>query len=187
MRRNVVSGKQARAARGDEPDAEDEGEGEGDAAGEEEEEEEEEGEGDAEGDDAAQEVTVLEEEPKKKKKKKPKPHPQDIIKKLWSNYDPEYHGKITQILPDAVPTTTKLPTKPKISENAADSYKEARMRCEHAVKMIIAECIATNQKYTDPHFDLERDLKLTQARNCLNGLTGENEFSPSDVKRVTVR
>lgn len=173
----------------DEGDNDGQGEAAQEQTPEEENNQEEGGEGEAAAEGEA-EVAMLEQqqagEEAPKKKKKPKKHPQALIKQIWSNYDPEYHGKITQILPDPVPTTTKLSTKPKLSENASESYKEACTRCERAVKMIIAECIALNQKYTDPHFDLERDLKLTRNRDCLNGLTGEDEYFPSDVKRVTV-
>ena len=122
-----------------------------------------------------------------RKKKKPKKHPQDALKQLWKNYDPEYHGKITQILPDPVPTYTALPTQPKLSQNASESYKAARDRCERDVNLIITECRAINQKYTDVHFDLERDLKVTWQRNCIKGLVEDGtSYDPADVKRVTV-
>lgn len=122
------------------------------------------------------------------KKKKPKLHPQEAIKKAWKVFDPEYLGKVTKILPDAVPTPSESKTKPSKSLNAAESYKQARTACEHAVKMIIAECLATNQKYTDFHFDLESDLKVTGRRDCLDGLSQpeDDRNFPSDVKRLTV-
>lgn len=122
------------------------------------------------------------------KKKKKKIHPQDAVKQLWKNYDPEYHGKVTRILPEPVPTDTADKTKPQKSLNAAESYKAAKTACEHAVRMIIGECIATNQKYTDIHFDLESDLKVTRRRDCIDGLTQDEDDrdDPSDVKRIAV-
>lgn len=122
------------------------------------------------------------------KKKKKKTHPQDAVRQLWKNYDPEYHGKVTQILPDPVPTEAASKTKPQKSLNAAESYKDARTACEHAVRMIIGECIATNQKYTDIHFDLEADLKVNRRRDCIDALIQDDDDrdTPSDVKRVAV-
>ena len=123
-----------------------------------------------------------------RKSKKPKPHPQERVRRLWKSFAPEYLGKITKVLPDPVPTAASLGTRASKSQNAAESYQEARTQCEHAVRMIIAECIAVNQKYTDVHFDLEADLKVTRLRNCIDGLvqSDDDRDTPSDVKRVTV-
>lgn len=50
------------------------------------------------------------------------------------------------------------------------------------------ECKRTNQKYTDPYFDIELDLK-TGRRDFLDGLgqdVDDNNFRPRGVKRVAV-
>lgn len=122
-----------------------------------------------------------------KKKKKPKLHPQERINKLWKNYDPEYLGKVTRILPEPVPASTASKSTAPKSQNAAESYREARAHCEQSVRKIIDECQAVNQKYTDVHFDLERDLKVTMKRDCIDGLVQDDEDrdTPDDVKRVT--
>lgn len=122
-----------------------------------------------------------------KKKKKSKLHPQERIDKLWKNFDPEYLGKATRILPEPIPTSTTKKSKAPKSQNAAESYREARAQCEQSVRKIIDECLIVNQKYTDVHFDLERDLKVTQKRDCIDGLVQDDDDkdNPTDVKRVT--
>jgi len=49
------------------------------------------------------------------------------------------------------------------------SYDEAAAVCRAKVAKIVKECRRVNQKYRDPHFDLELDLKLNR-RDCLDGL-----------------
>jgi hypothetical protein len=49
------------------------------------------------------------------------------------------------------------------------SYEEAAALCKAKVEKIVKECRRINQKYRDPHFDLEFDLKLGR-RDCLEPL-----------------
>lgn len=49
------------------------------------------------------------------------------------------------------------------------SYEEAAGLCRAKVEKIVRECRRINQKYRDPHFDLEFDLKMDRG-DCLNGL-----------------
>lgn len=123
------------------------------------------------------------------KKKRPTAHPQKSISRLWRTFNPEYLGKVTRILPD---TSAASATSSNFhrSQNWAESYIQARAACEERVRKIVEECNALNQKYSDVHFDLERDLKITQKRDCLDGLIQQEEGArdiPGDVKRVTVR
>lgn len=126
--------------------------------------------------------------------KKPEAHPQERLDKFWNVFEPEYLGKITRILP-----TTLIESTPATSKSAGDrshrysqSYAQARERCVRDVKRIVRECRSHNKKYTDTHFDIERDLKITRRRDCLDGLydTTHNgggntsRASPTDVKRV---
>ncbi|KAK5942090.1 hypothetical protein PMZ80_006043 [Knufia obscura] len=126
--------------------------------------------------------------------KKSDPHPQEKLEKFWNVFEPEYLGKITRILP-----TTLIESTPATSKQAGDkshrastSYSEARARCIRDVKRIIRECRTHNKKYTDTHFDIERDLKITRRRDCLDGLYNTTNSShqvsdrstPTDVKRV---
>lgn len=123
--------------------------------------------------------------------KKPKPHPQDKMTKFWTNFDPEYTGQITRILPDRITEKGLLATKleGETAHRAVTSYENARDACIRDVKRIIKECRQANQRYTDSRWDVERDLKITRMRDCLNGLGGEDDEDkgyPADAKRVTV-
>lgn len=124
-----------------------------------------------------------------KKKKKPV-HPQESIKKFWKNYEPEYEGKVVQLLPDPIPLAASSKVRLQTSQNSRQSYEEARAACIQDVERIVQECLMVNQKYTDPHFDIERDLKITMQRNCFTSLTRDDDNDdvtlPADVKRVTV-
>ncbi|KAK5087023.1 hypothetical protein LTR05_004194 [Lithohypha guttulata] len=137
--------------------------------------------------DSGSEAPLADERPdtQGKKKNKPKLHPQERINQLWANFGPEHLGKITKILPDTVPSVDQT-RKPKGSLNATNTYNEARSRCEDAVKRIVAECIASNTKYSDL-FNIEADLKVNRRRDFLDGLLQDpdNRFEPSDVKRVS--
>lgn len=126
--------------------------------------------------------------------KKPDPHPQEKLENFWNVFEPEFLGKITRILP-----TSLIESTPATSKSAGDrshqscqSYAQARDRCVRDVKRIVRECRAHNKRYTDTHFDIERDLKITRRRDCLDGLyntthSGSGNASrttPTDVKRV---
>jgi len=132
---------------------------------------------------------VNDEAAKKKAAKKAKQHPQKIINQLWKNYDPVYLGRVTKVLPDSVPVATTPKSQPQKSHHTSGSYQEARAQCERDVQRIITECRALNQKYSDVHFDIERDLKVNGNRDCLDGLVVDEQetYWPQDVKRVTVR
>ncbi|EXJ83853.1 hypothetical protein A1O1_07481 [Capronia coronata CBS 617.96] len=120
--------------------------------------------------------------------KKEKPHPQQKMKKFWTNFDPEYVGKVTRVLPERIgesDLTAKLLGE--TAHRALQSYEKAKEACVRDVKRIIQECRAANQKYTDSHWDIERDLKITRVRDCLDGLVGDADDKqyPADAKRVT--
>ncbi|KAI1428675.1 hypothetical protein F5Y12DRAFT_682579 [Xylaria sp. FL1777] len=69
------------------------------------------------------------------------------------------------------------------------SYDEAAAVCKAKVAKIVKECRRVNQKYRDPHFDLELDLKWG-VRDTLESLCNakekqpESSFHPKSVKRV---
>lgn len=74
-------------------------------------------------------------------------------------------------------------------ESAQTSYENARELCIAKVKKIVAECRRLNQKYRDPHFDLEFDLKFGR-RDCLDALwNGKGRVSPlqSSLKPLAVK
>lgn len=72
-------------------------------------------------------------------------------------------------------------------ENAVASYEEAAAICKEKVAKIVRECRRVNQKYRDPHFDIEFDLKW-DIKDCLTMLGDttnvDSGFQPCSVKRV---
>ncbi|KAK5077010.1 hypothetical protein LTR64_005511 [Lithohypha guttulata] len=126
--------------------------------------------------------------------KKPELHPQEKLDQFWNVFEPEYLGKINRILPSSL-----IESSPAASKQAGDrshkafrSHEEAKARCIRDVKRIIRECRTHNKRYTDTHFDIERDLKITRRRDCLDGLYNystagggnPDKTAPTDVKRV---
>lgn len=116
--------------------------------------------------------------------------PQETIKQFWNQFNTKNPGKVFTILPDnpyARSKAAQQPTGVIQSSAAVRSYEQAKRECQVAVERIVKECERINQKYSDPHFDIEFDLK-TGKRNCLDGLGEENmEMRPRGVRRVTVR
>ena len=122
---------------------------------------------------------------------KPKTHPQEKLTKFWKNFEPEYQGKITQILPESLTNHNadkKALSEPQHSSRASNSYEDARSECIRAVERIRKECEEQNVRFSDPHFDIEDDIKISNRRDCLGGLVPDiYPFTvPGDVKRVPV-
>ena len=63
------------------------------------------------------------------------------------------------------------------ARNAAESYEAAANECREAIARIRRECIRTNEKFTDPDFDIEGD-EFT--RNCLQGLVRPGDDTADD-------
>jgi hypothetical protein len=116
--------------------------------------------------------------------------PQDTVKQFWEQFNTKYPGKVFTVLPDNPYARSKAAQLPKgiiQGHDAVKSYEQAKAECVVAVERVVRECERINQKYTDPHFDIEFDLK-TGKRNYLDGLNERNtEMRPKGVKRVTVR
>jgi len=116
--------------------------------------------------------------------------PQETVKQFWERFNTKYPGKVFTVLPDNPYARTRAARMPKgvvQGQDEVKSYEQARKECQRAVDRIVKECNRVNQKYTDPHFDIEFDLKSGR-RDCLDGLNGTNdELRPKGVKRVTVR
>ncbi|KLJ11642.1 hypothetical protein EMPG_13182 [Blastomyces silverae] len=112
--------------------------------------------------------------------------PQKLVDTFWKSFNSKFPGRVLQALPQG---PDKAPPQPVSnvahSQIALDSYDRAKIECETAVNRIVKQCLRINQKYTDPHFDIETDLKFGR-RNCLDGLQGVNDWvRPKGVKRVT--
>jgi hypothetical protein len=122
--------------------------------------------------------------------------PQRSIDEFWAKFTTKHPGKIFTILPDNLYAKRAAAHTPKGSipgVNALASYEEAVESCRKKVAKIVKECRRLNQKYRDPHFDIEADFKRSQAfpeipADCLSGLDKEQtDFQPMSVKRVEVR
>ena len=116
--------------------------------------------------------------------------PQKSVNLFWNKFYSKYPGKVFTILPENPYAQKKIAKASKgvaQAQRAVRSYEQAREECIRDVKRIVKECKRVNQKYRDPHFDLECDLKKGR-RYCLEGLEKpEEEYNPKAVKRITVR
>ena len=114
--------------------------------------------------------------------------PQESLNRFWSKFYSDYPGKVLTVLPENRYAQKKIATTPKgaaQAQRAVRPYEQAREECIRDVKRIIKECRRVNQKYRDPHFDIESDLKKKR-RYCLDGLYVGDDLNPKAVKRVTV-
>ncbi|KAM0277223.1 hypothetical protein ACHAQH_005944 [Verticillium albo-atrum] len=129
----------------------------------------------------------------KKVKKKKKVPPQQSINHIWKTFQKRNFNKALAILPfDPVPPPVS-PERP--NELMSAGYERAVEECRRKVKKIIKECRRVNQRYRDPGWDLDWDLKWYKG-HCLNRL-GATDWSinkttladssasvPKAVKRV---
>jgi hypothetical protein len=122
--------------------------------------------------------------------------PQMSIDEFWDRFTTKHPGKIFTILPDNLYAKRAAAHAPKGSipgQNALASYEEAADACRKKVEKIVKECRRLNQKYRDPHFDIESDFKRSQQDpkippDCLAALNEESTtFQPMSVKRIEVR
>ncbi|PVH92365.1 cysteine proteinase [Periconia macrospinosa] len=101
--------------------------------------------------------------------------PQDVVETFWSNMITKKPSKVTNIFP-ATLYANLLPPFPQpgkvTGQNAAESYQAAADECRARVRRIVRECQRTNQKFTDPEFDIEEDAARARAgaSNCLEGI-----------------
>ncbi|KAJ5093927.1 Alpha/beta hydrolase fold-3 [Penicillium angulare] len=114
--------------------------------------------------------------------------PQESVKQFWEQFNTKYPGKVYTVLPDnpyARTRAKRVPNGVVQGHEAVKSYEQAKQECLKSVDRIVTECQRVNQKYTDPHFDIELDLKSGR-KNYLYGLNQTNEeMRPRGVKRVT--
>ncbi|KAI8283598.1 Calpain-8 [Colletotrichum sp. SAR11_240] len=126
----------------------------------------------------------------KPRKAKQQP-PQDIIDEFWTKFTTKTPGKATTVIPQNE-YAEKVARRSTAATGVCTqtSYDEAAAVCKTKVDKIVQECRRVNQKYRDPHFDLEFDLKFGR-RDCLESLwntknkePSPSSFAPKAVKRV---
>jgi hypothetical protein len=118
-------------------------------------------------------------------------HPQKTVDQFWSTFSSKTPGKPYSVLPNNLYQKRAAAHVPKGVKNALASYDEAKAACEAKVAKIVKECRRTNQKYRDPHFDIEADFRKWNTErpysDCLMGLLEEStSLRPASVKRVEV-
>jgi hypothetical protein len=109
---------------------------------------------------------------KSKPKKDLNKTPQQLVGEFWDKFLTKKPGKVISIFPRRLYASLLPPLQPKgvsTAHNAAESYEAAAKECRERVKRIVRECTRTNEKFTDPDFDIEGDMNLGLG-NCLNGL-----------------
>jgi hypothetical protein len=95
--------------------------------------------------------------------------PQEVINQFWESLITKKPAKVTKVFPSSLyahllPSPKKTGTV--TGKNAAESYETAAAECRARVKRVVKECTRTNEKYTDPDFDIEN----LRNKNCLQGL-----------------
>ncbi|KAF2451090.1 cysteine proteinase [Karstenula rhodostoma CBS 690.94] len=111
--------------------------------------------------------------------------PQEELNEFWENLITKKPSKVTNIFPPSL-YANLLPPQceggPSRGENAAESYETAARDCRARVRQIIRECHRTNEKFTDPEFDIESDLRV---KNCIEGLMSWFDDPPPPKSRVS--
>lgn len=95
--------------------------------------------------------------------------PQEAINEFWEGQITQKPAKVTKIFPPSLYDNLLPPQRKSTTsagKNAAESYEAAAAECRARVKRIVRECHRTNEKFTDPEFDVEDPSE----KNCLQGL-----------------
>ncbi|RYP90060.1 hypothetical protein DL770_003840 [Monosporascus sp. CRB-9-2] len=116
--------------------------------------------------------------------------PQEVIDEFWSKFTTKIPGKATTVIPhnEYIQKAVDNRLQASSGKTTQASYEEAAAVCRAKVAKIVKECRRINQKYRDPHFDLELDLKWgnrdTLETLCNTRKKPESSFRPRSVKRV---
>lgn len=103
---------------------------------------------------------------------KPRKPPQEALNDFWDGLITKTPGKVFQIFPRSLYANLLPPIGSEGAfsrERASASYQAAAEECKRKVERIVKECRRTNEKFTDPDFDIENDWD----KNCLRGLPTE--------------
>jgi hypothetical protein len=127
--------------------------------------------------------------------------PQDAIDKSWARSSVKIFSAATTVLPISDPDGPdhqQASPPPEQGQLVAANFEEAAKVCKQKVDKIVKEHQRVNQRYRDPHFDIDLDLKARKGI-CLGTLaeptrwiikdgpdTRPNGHLPKSVKRVDV-
>ncbi|KAF4546552.1 Calpain family cysteine protease [Lasiodiplodia theobromae] len=118
-----------------------------------------------------------------KKKKHAASKPQKALDEYWDKFITKTPGKVTRIFPPSLYASLLPHTPPKALSgdvSATASYEAAKEACKRKVQRIVRECKRTNEKWSDPDFDIESDFD-TDTGNCLHGLVEEEDNSSHNI------
>lgn len=120
--------------------------------------------------------------------------PQQAIDKFWKRFTSKDSGRLFTILSGnnkAKRAALKASLNAEAPKSAVVSYEQAAKACITEVVGIVRDCKRLNQKYQDPHFDIEYDhmrARIGFTPDCLVPLgSSKNDLEPKSVKRVEVR
>jgi hypothetical protein len=111
--------------------------------------------------------------------KKPRKPPQETLNEFWDGLISKAPGKVFQIFPRSLYANLLPPIGAEgvaSRKRASASYQAAAKECMERVERIKRECHRTNEKYTDPDFDIEND----NFKNCLKGLATSSSAPSSE-------
>jgi hypothetical protein len=114
---------------------------------------------------------------------------QQTLNDFWEGYVSKHPGKVLQIFSKSLYTQLLPPSLPagNPSRSAIESYEAAVVACVEQVKQAVRDCQRTNEKFTDPDFNLK-----SNQYGCRNGLyietapTTEATSSGSGIDPATV-
>jgi hypothetical protein len=115
--------------------------------------------------------------------KKRRKLPQETLNEFWDGLISKTPGKVFQIFPRSLYAHLLPPIESDGTasrKRASASYQAAAAECKERVERIVRECRRTNEKFTDPDFDIESDYR----KNCLKGLSTETSTSGADGASV---
>ncbi|KAK4156277.1 calcium-dependent cysteine-type endopeptidase [Chaetomidium leptoderma] len=104
--------------------------------------------------------------------------PQRKVDEFWEKFTTKAPGKATTLLPrnELAARLAKRTAAKDLAggstKTTSTSYDQAADLCRAKVEQIVKECKRINQKYRDPHFDLDFDLR-SGTRDCLESLSHE--------------
>ena len=127
--------------------------------------------------------------------------PQDAVDKSWARCSVKIFSAVTTVLPVSDPDGPdhqQASPPPEQGQLVAANFEEAVKACKQKVEKIVKEHQRVNQRYRDPHFDIDLDLKSRKGI-CLGTLAEPTQWIikdgpdirpnrnlPKSVKRVDV-
>jgi hypothetical protein len=135
--------------------------------------------------------------PSRRSKRRPWIPPQNAVNNTWTRFSAKIFSKVTTVLPVS---EYPHPVSRSQGQSVATNFEEAAKACREKVRKIVEENTRVNQRYRDPHFDIDLDLKLEKLlclgtltqpaepviQNEGNGKMYTNPYLPKSVKRVHV-